>query len=66
MKRLPADTVRTAWANARRDPTSTTSRFALVTAVYRRFRCNIIQAPVVTGITTAGYSLPWDRWMVIA
>ncbi len=27
-------------------------------------RCSIIQDAVVSGMTTAGYSLPWERWMV--
>lgn len=26
----------------------------------------MVHALVVTGITTAGYSLPWERWMVTA
>jgi hypothetical protein len=29
-------------------------------------RCSIIQDAVVIGMTTAGYSLPWERWMVTA
>jgi hypothetical protein len=29
-------------------------------------RWSIIQELVVSGMTTAGYSLPWERWMVTA
>jgi hypothetical protein len=29
-------------------------------------RRSIIEDPVVSAITTAGYSLAWERWMVIA
>src|SRR5690606_26778879 len=66
VQRRPAETVRTACPIALREPTRTTSRLARVTAVYSRLRWSIIHAPVVTGMTTAGYSLPWERWMVTA
>ena len=41
-------------------------RLARVTAVYSRLRCSISQALVVSGTTTQGYSLPWERWMLTA
>lgn len=56
----------TAAARALRDPARTTSFLARVMPVYRRLRCSIIHALVVSGMTPAGYSDPWERWMVTA
>jgi hypothetical protein len=56
--RFPEPFVRIATASARRDPASTTSFLARVTPVYSRLRCSIIHEPMVSGMTTAGYSLP--------
>src|SRR5664279_6363738 len=64
--RRPAPVTRTAWPIAVVDPTRTTSFLARVTAVYSRFRCSIIHALVVIGMTTHGYSLPCARCTVTA
>jgi hypothetical protein len=58
--------LRTAIPSARREPASTTSFLARVTPVYSRLRLSIIHEPMVSGMTTAGYSLPCDLWMVTA
>src|SRR4051794_2469530 len=47
-------------------PTSTTSRLPRVMAVYSRFRWSMGKCWVWTGTTTAGYSLPWLLWTVVA
>ena len=47
-------------------PTMVTHFLALVTAVYRRFLFRSIFGPERTGITTAGYSDPWDLCIVTA
>jgi len=56
----------TAALSARRLPTSTTSLRPRVIAVYRRLRLSITQCCVCRATTTAGNSLPWALWTVMA
>ena len=47
-------------------PRMVTQFLARVIPVYRRLRLNSILGPPNSGRITAGYSLPWDLWIVMA
>ena len=53
-------------SNVVSSPTIVTHFFALVTAVYNKFRFISMRGPERSGMTTAGYSDPCDLWIVTA